>query len=128
MALPWHNDFRRQVVEELERFYVWVRSNGYRPPKKGDLTPGAELLMVDVERFVERCQGISLATAPYTTVIRLDDDPVRPSNSNPDKEVVFYHCIMPPWDNQCFVPMESFCARGYREGMYENDTRWIIKA
>ncbi|MBY0473118.1 hypothetical protein K2Q00_02415 [Patescibacteria group bacterium] len=119
---------RQSVEERMKQFDLWVKVFGYRAPTKADIVPGAELLMIDVERYMQpHNQGTSLGVV-CSTRIKLDDEPIALSNDGSGKEVVFYHCTMPSWNGQCFVPLEEFCSSGYRTGCYENDHRWIIKA
>lgn len=120
---------RPTIEEQMQKFDQWVKTFGYRPPVRADLVPGAELLMVEVERYMQRHnQGISFE-AFGATRIRIDDDPLAPSRIEPGKEVVYYHCIASPgWDGQCVMPLEDFCASGYVKGCYTNDHRYIIKA
>ena len=119
---------RDSIEERMRKFDEWVKVFGYRPPTKTDLVAGAELLMVDVERYMERHnQGISIGII-CNTRIKLDDEPIAPSKRDPNTEIVFYHCMMPPWDGQCFVPIDDFCVSGYKSGCYANDTRYVIKA
>ena len=119
---------RLREEERMRQFELWVKVFGYRAPTKADLVPGAELLMIDVESYMEcHNQGISF-TATCSTRIKLNDEPIAPSNADPSKDVVFYHCVTPPWDEQCFVPLEAFTTLGYQKGCYANDTRWVIKA
>ncbi len=116
------------IEEHMQKFDQWVKAYGYRVPTRADLVPGAVLFMIDIEQYTNfRNQNIS-SDIIFTTKIKLDDEPIAPSNANPNKEVVFYHCMMPPWDGQCFIPLDDFCASGYREGCYANDTRYVIKA
>jgi len=118
---------RLSVEERMPKFDQLMRAHGYRPLTREDLIPGEEILMVEVERFMEpHNQGMNPSITG--TKIKLDEDPVVVSNVNPTKEHVMYHCIMPPWEGQCFVPIESFLAVGYHKGTYENDTRWVIRA
>ncbi|OHA87827.1 MAG: hypothetical protein A3A96_00425 [Candidatus Zambryskibacteria bacterium RIFCSPLOWO2_01_FULL_39_39] len=118
---------RLSVEERMTQFNQLMRAHGYRPPTREDLIPGEEMLMVEVERFMEsHNQGYNPSI--MGTKIKLDEEPIVISNQNPTKEHVMYHCIMPAWDGQCFVPIESFLAVGYHKGCYENDTRWAIRA
>ena len=119
---------RLEEEERMEEFATWVRAAGYRAPTRDDLVPGAALLMLNVEHCMTAARlGISFSAISKTEII-LDDEPVAPSKADPSKEVVFYHCVMPPWDGQCFVPLEDFTTLGYRKGIYANDTRWVVKA
>ena len=84
--------------------------------------------MVDVERYMQAYnQGMNISTI-CNTRIQLDDEPLAPSNADASKEIVFYHCVMPPWEGQCFVPIDDFCASGFQKGCYANDTRYVIRA
>jgi hypothetical protein len=112
--------------ERMREFDQLMLSYGYRPPCKDDLVTGADLLMVEVETFMQ-LPSMDPAITSCGTRIKLDDPPIRPSNIDEGKKVVYYHCTMPPWDGQCFVPLDDFCATGYRSGAYSNDTRWVIK-
>lgn len=115
---------RPSIEETMSQFAQMMRAHGYRPPVKEDLIEGAQLLMVEVERYM-RDQSID---PKFTgTVITLDPDPIRPSNIDPMKKIVYYHCTMPEWDKQCFVDLEEFMTASYRRGCYENDWRWVIK-
>ena len=108
----------------MQEFDLLMRAHGYRPPVREDLVPGAELLMVEVEQYM---RDQSIGPNITGTKIRLDDEPIKLSDSDPAKEVVFYHCIMPAWDGQCFVHIDDFTSVGYRKGCYANDTRWVVK-
>lgn len=118
---------RMSIEERMRKFDEWVKILGYRTPTRDDLKPGVELLMIEVERYMAHNQGYSFE-AVSSTRVKLDDDPIAPSKAYPGKEVVYYHCIMPPWDGQCFVHVEVICASGYVEGCYTNDTRYVVKA
>ena len=110
----------------MAEFDQLMRGHGYRPPVRADLVSGAELLMVEVERFMEPYnQGFNPSI--IGTKIRLDEEAIKPSDRDPENEVVYYHCIMPAWDGQCFVHLDDFTAVGCRKGCYANDTRWVIK-
>ena len=115
---------RLSVEERMTQFDQLMRAHGYRPPTREDLIPGEEMLMVEVERYMESRYNPSV----FGTKIKLDEEPIVISNQNPTKEHVMYHCTMPSWNGQCFVSIESFLAVGYHKGTYENDTRWVIKA
>ncbi len=116
---------RPSIEETMTQFAQMMRAHGYRPPVKDDLVEGAELLMVEVEQYM---RDTSISPKIFGTVITLDANPVRPSKTDAEKEVVYYHCTMPAWDGQCYVDLEQFTSVAYRKGCYENDWRWIIKA
>ena len=115
---------RLSTEERMKQFDILMRAFGYRPPTREDLVPGAELLMVEVERYME---DQSIGPQITGTKIKLDDQPIKPSNAEPGKKVVYYHCIMPAWEGQCFVGLDDFTAVGYRKGCYNNDTRYVVK-
>ncbi|MDP3646300.1 MAG: hypothetical protein Q8R25_04395 [bacterium] len=110
----------------MQRFEEWVRQFGYRAPTREDVVGGAEFMMVDVERFLGSHPewGICPATCGCT-LIRLDDEPIRPSDLNP--AVVYYHCVMPSWAKQCFISLDNFMASGHRVGCHVNDVRYVMK-
>jgi hypothetical protein len=116
---------RLSVEERMKEFDLLMRAHGYRPPVKEDLVPGAEMLMVEVERYME---DQTIGPQITGTKIKLDDEPVKPSNADPNKLVVFYHCMVPFWEGDCFVGLDDFTATGYRKGCYANDHRWVVKA
>lgn len=116
-----------RIEERMQEFDLLMRAHGYRPPVREDLVPGAELIMVDVEQYMHP-HNQSINPSIISTKIKLDDEPIKPSNLDLAKEVVFYHCIMPAWEPQCFVSLDDFTAVGYRGGCYANDTRYVIKA
>jgi hypothetical protein len=109
------------------KFDQAMRGFGYRPLVKEDLVPGAEFLMVEVARFMEP-HNQTMDPKVTQTKIKLDDEPIKPSNAEPTKEIVFYHCIMPSWDGQCFVSIDDFTASGHRAGCNTNDTRYVVKS
>ncbi len=103
---------------------VW----GYRPVTEVDLAPNQELILVDVSRFATSSVGLSPRHAPGCISIKLDEEPIKLSNSGDGYRVVYYHCTMPPWDGQCFVPLEDFIHDAYvSDQMYANDSRYFIK-
>ena len=115
------------VQDRLAQFQIFMLSFGYRTPVREDLVAGREMYMVEVERYMQgRNHGIDPAV--LATKIKLDDEPIKPSNNDPKQEVVFYHCMVPYWEGQCFVHLEDFLATHYRQGCYANDTRYIVKA
>lgn len=97
-----------------------MRCNGYRPVTESDLRPGQELVMVEVERFYLSGEGLPPIGCAGTTRIKLDEKPVDGINANGDK-IVWYHCVDPQWDGQCFVPLPNFIADA------DNNTRWFAK-
>lgn len=103
------------------KFDQVVRGFGYRSPVKEDLVPGAELIMVEVARFMEPCNQ-TLDPSVTQTKIKIDSQSIQTFN------MVYYHCIMPAWDKQCFVSIDDFTASGHRRGCNTNDTRYIIKS
>lgn len=83
------------MTELLE---VRVAENSmYRLVEESDLVAGAKIFMVDVLDSYQ-------VDHPYW-IIRLDDKPVRETEGGP---YVYYHCIIPKWDGQCFVPQKEF--------------------
>lgn len=111
--------------ERMIQFDRLMLAHGYRPPVREDLVPGVELLMVEVEQFMEP-HNQPMNPSITGTRIKLDDKPIAPSNFDSKREVVFYHCVTPGWDGQCFVPLLDFIASGYHKGMYANNTRFVV--
>jgi len=108
-----------------------ARQNGFRPVTLADLVPGFECLMVDDPHLKQN--GI------WGTTVRIDE--VKPrrmpkfkttaTRTDPDGEedvpYVFYHCVTPPWDGQCFVPVAHMIDPEHREtaGPYTYHVYWV---
>jgi hypothetical protein len=121
-------NIRNEIVEVNER----MRCKGYRPVTEADLVAGAELVMVETERYFLSGKGLPPIGMAGTTVIKLADPAVEPSKGEDKKPMVFYHCISPEYDGDCFVPQNQLLLSGYVEGpqfdAYANDTRYFAKA
>lgn len=119
---------RQDVSTDLTKTRNGMLIWGYRPVTETDLIPNQELVMVEVERFAMSSVGLSPRSAPGCTDIRLDEEPIKLSNRGNGSKMVYYHCIMPPWDQQCFVPLKSFIQDAYVPNeSYANDTRCFVK-
>jgi hypothetical protein len=70
----------------------------YRLPDRHELVAGLQVLMVDVTHR-------DASAYVWGTTIQLDDNPVRLRNG---EEYVYYHCVRPSWDGDCFVPLLTF--------------------
>lgn len=114
-------------TEKMRDFEQWVRTFGYRAPTEADLQPQGKFIMVDVDQYLESSQGRRFTIAGSTTHITLDDEPIQSSSLDLDRRLVCYHCTIPHWEMQCFVPIEEFLASGCRDGMYANNTRYLLK-
>ncbi|MDP3778796.1 MAG: hypothetical protein Q8R30_01950 [bacterium] len=117
-------DASEYVTKAKNGMLIW----GYRPVTEADLTPNQELILVDVYRFAASSIGLSPKYAPGCISIKLDEEPIKLSNSGNGSKVIYYHCTMPPWDAQCFVPLEHFIHDAYiSDETYANDYRYFIK-
>ena len=118
----------RNFEQEIERTRNGALAWGYHPVTEADLVPGCEMIMVEVERFTRVGHGLSPRLAPGCTITALDDKPVALSNKGDGTKVVFYHCKVPKWDGQCFVPLDDVVRDAYApEDPYANDTRYFVK-
>ncbi len=85
-----------QIEECMSRYlHRWVRMK--------DIEPGKELLMVELSP--EFCNHIDpTLVGTLIQIDKLEDD------------TVFYHCINPTWNGQCFVPLDTFLKHEYKGG------------
>lgn len=116
-------DFRPIVDEVRTR----MRCMGYRPMTEADILPGREAVMVETERYFLSGQGLPPIGMEGTTVIRIDDEATRESNHHEGGKVVFYHCVSPQWDGDCFVGVMDFTRDAF-ESQLNSDTRYFVKA
>jgi hypothetical protein len=117
----------RNIQKEVETTRNGALIWGYRPVTEADLVPGCEMIMVEVERFTRVGHGLSPRLAPGCAIIELDNTPVASSRAGIDKKVVLYHCKVPQWDGQCFVPLDDFVRDAYIDDLNANDTRYFVK-
>ena len=110
----------------LDEVRTRMGCKGFRPVQEYDLRPGRELVMVEVERYYLAGKGLPPIGMAGTTVVRLDDEPIKPSNDGSGKQVVFYHCVDPQWDGDCFSGKETFLLDQYVSPM-DSDTRYFAK-
>ena len=115
------------LEKQMQKFCTLMLAFGYRAPVREDLVAGKELYMIEVERFMQ-IHNQNMNPSLVATLIKLDENPIKPSKTELDGEMVYYHCIMPAWKNQCFVSVDDFTATGYREGLYVNDTRYLVRS
>lgn len=66
-------------------------NNVYRSPRRTDIISGKEMIMIKKSFQFDKLIDFTLGT-----IIKLDDDPIK-------EGCVYYHCISPEWDGQCFV-------------------------
>jgi hypothetical protein len=95
---------------------------GYRHPTEADLVPGFECLMVDDPQDYIGCGHI------HGTTVRIDkvEDFDFGADSIGVVKMVYYHCISPKWDAQCFTSLNDFLNKpGNRCGGPE--TRYWVK-
>lgn len=87
-------------MEGLEIIKDYLVVWGFRLVNKGDLMPGKEMWMIILSHY----DGLNLTQSPEVlgTKIRLDSPAVCRGST------VYYHCIYPKWDQQCFVPIQDF--------------------
>jgi hypothetical protein len=78
-----------------------VENRGYRLVEEGDIVAGMVIEMVERE-------SVQIHPQYPTDKIRLDENPIRDRDGIP---YVFYHCIDPAWDDQCFVPLAYFIGK-----------------
>jgi len=78
----------------------------YRPIQREDLVPGAKILMINDVRRIDPTADPRF----FGTIIRLDQEAVRPARDESDREMVYYHCIQPAHEIQCFVAVDDFLA------------------
>ena len=100
--------------EDLKDFKLLLIVHQYSFPVKEDLVPGKELLMIKVEDAV---RNNTLNPSIFSTKIKIDlvkDD------------VVYYKCVVPYWEHQCFVPVSEFLRRDYVDESYGNDIRYAV--
>lgn len=117
----------RNISDEITKTREGMAGWGYRPVTQTDIVPDRDLIMVEVERFVISGMGLSPHYAPGCTTIQLDEEPIKPSNSDNGTEIVFYHCIMPRWNNQCFIPLTNMILSAYAPNhFYANNTRYFV--
>ena len=85
----------------------------YRWVKIEDIIPGRELLMIDLSP--DFCTHIDPKL--IGTLIRIDDV---------ENDVVYYHCINPPWEGQCFAKLVILLTQEYNGGFSsERIAYWI---
>lgn len=111
----WYVADLLKTEKRMQMFFEIVTQLGYRAPTRKDLVPNAEMLMVDVHPFMQDSGRMA-----GRTTIRLDAMPVLGND-------VYYHCILPAWNGQCFVPAEEFLASGFRMGPCANDCRRLVR-
>jgi hypothetical protein len=125
----------RDIRQEVEETRIYMSGYGYRPATATDLMPGRELLMVEVERFFgsTRHAGWKPDLFPSVTRIKLADEPTKVTGHRQnDEPTVYFHCVMPPWDGDCFVGLNHITRDGYADfrdshDPYANDTRYFVK-
>jgi hypothetical protein len=120
----------RIVTDEMmiDEVRMRMQCKGYRPVKEADLRPGQDLVMVDVDRFYMAGEGLPPIGCAGTTRIKLDEKPVDGANANNEK-IVWFHCVDPEWEGQCFVPLPNFLAdTAIPQGCHDNDTRWFARS
>lgn len=116
------------LQERMVEFEKVIRLNGYRFLTREDLVEGAEFLCVDVERYFSHPPYLYRDPAVCSDRIKLDENPVRKSESGDEVEdYVFYHTIQPAWDGQCFVSLKHFLATRYLDEHMANDHRFIVR-
>jgi hypothetical protein len=116
------------LQQRMVDFEILIRLNGYRFLTRVDLVGGAEFMCVDVERYFSYPPYAYRDPSVSSDRIRLDENPVRKSESGDEVEnYVFYHTIQPAWDGQCFVSLKHFLATGYLDENMANDHRYIVK-
>jgi hypothetical protein len=91
----------------------------YRIPEPEDLKPGLELIMSD--------QNDPRDQDPARVGTRIRIDKIVPSNGRPGV-TVYYHCINPAWDHQCFVPAEQIVQlpTGRERRILDDGTRYYL--
>ena len=82
--------------------------------------------MVEVERYFLSGQDLPPIGMMGTTVIRIDDEATRDSNIPGRGMIVFYHCINPLWESDCFVGVEDFTRDEFEDSL-NSDTRYFVK-
>ncbi len=118
----------QDASEYLTKAKTGMQVWGYRPIIETDLTPNQELILVDVSKFATSSVGLSPSHAPGCISIKLDEKPIKLSNSGDGSKVVYYHCTMPPWNGQCFVPLDDLIhSEHISDGMHANDYRYFVK-
>lgn len=65
-----------------------------------ELTQGTTALMVDIDTETDRINADRFATR-----ITIDPNPLY--NRHDDTPGVYYHCTLPAWDGQCYVPVAT---------------------
>ena len=94
-------------MRHIETVRELLRVKGFRPVTLADLKPGNELLRVEVEKF--HTSGMMAGL----TVIELDRNPIKQSQADSSKKLVFYHCLSPVQNVLCLVPLEEFVRNDY---------------
>ena len=117
---------RTPEEDYMQKFQILMLEFGYRSPVKEDLLVGKEFYMLEVDRLMQ-VHNQSMNPKFLADIIKLDNEPIRPSCIEPGQEMVYYHCIVPAWDQQCFVSIDDFTATGYRDDGYANHTRYFVK-
>jgi len=118
----------RNAAEKITSTREKMVVQGYRVVREADISPGQELVLVDIDVFTLSGNGLHPSHAPGCTIVKLDEEPIRQSDSGDNSKTVFYHCIKPAWSGQCFVPQSTLLLDSYvPRTTYENDTRYFIK-
>lgn len=120
-------DFKQIIDEVRDR----MRFMGYRPMSQEDIKPGHEAVMVETERYYLSGKHLPPIGMAGTTVIRIDEaEPTRDSKIHEGGRVVFYRCICPQWNGNCFVGIRDIARDELLPGdpVHTWDTRYFVKA
>lgn len=119
-------DFGPMIEENRTR----MQCKGYRPMTQADIERGLEAVMVETERYFLSGRDLPPIGMAGTTVIRIDDKATVPSKLHEGENVVFYHCINPQWEGDCFVLERDFTRDSLLPGdpVHTWDTRYFVKA
>jgi hypothetical protein len=92
-----------EVERALQDYLALMR---YRLATREDLVDGAQMIMIDASNDFMFKSGVSPEV--LGTKIKLDFSALKKSNFPGETFFVYYHCIDPSWDGDCFVPLEIF--------------------
>ena len=116
-------DFRK----ELETTREIMRALNYRPVLETDITPGTDMVMVDVQRFIKQGSPETKIGEAGTTAIKLTYTATLIRGAGGRMQVQ-YTCLDSANSPIIALPLDEFLRDKYTElGVYSNDTRYFVK-
>ena len=104
--------------------YVPGTHQQFRYLNEDELLEGATAWMVDIDQLPDAIGDLNFYGK---TVVEVDADPL--FDDRQGVRSVYYHCIRPAWEGQCFVPVAhmttGFTERGERPAPGPRHEYWV---